>query len=60
MEKFSTLIINMMKDYELFASQGGPIIIAQVLFYSSLANFLFFFLNKEQRKIILIMFFLYI
>ncbi|XP_022972701.1 beta-galactosidase 7-like [Cucurbita maxima] len=30
MEKFSTLIINMMKEYELFASQGGPIIIAQI------------------------------
>ncbi|XP_022972609.1 beta-galactosidase [Cucurbita maxima] len=31
MEKFSTLIINMMKEYELFASQGGPIIIAQMI-----------------------------
>lgn len=30
MEKFTTLIVNMLKDEKLFASQGGPIILAQV------------------------------
>ena len=49
MEKFSTVIINTMKDYELFASQGGPIIIAQVLFYFSLVNY-FFFKQKSKEK----------
>ncbi|KAM7493481.1 hypothetical protein LguiB_028090 [Lonicera macranthoides] len=30
MQKFMTLIVNMMKHEKLFASQGGPIILAQV------------------------------
>ncbi|KAJ4715205.1 Beta-galactosidase [Melia azedarach] len=30
MQKFMTLIVNMMKKEKLFASQGGPIILAQV------------------------------
>ncbi|KDP33931.1 hypothetical protein JCGZ_07502 [Jatropha curcas] len=30
MQNFTTLIVNMMKEENLFASQGGPIIIAQV------------------------------
>lgn len=30
MEKFTKIIVNMMKAEELFESQGGPIILAQV------------------------------
>lgn len=30
MQNFTTLIVDMMKQEKLFASQGGPIIIAQV------------------------------
>lgn len=30
MERFLEKIVNMMKDENLFASQGGPIILAQV------------------------------
>ncbi|KAJ0087884.1 hypothetical protein Patl1_32313 [Pistacia atlantica] len=30
MQNFTTLIVNMMKDEKLFASQGGPIILAQI------------------------------
>ncbi|KAK9084367.1 hypothetical protein Scep_030838 [Stephania cephalantha] len=30
MQNFTTMIVNMMKKEELFASQGGPIIIAQI------------------------------
>ncbi|XP_022143801.1 beta-galactosidase 15-like [Momordica charantia] len=30
MQKFTTLIVNKMKDNKLFASQGGPIILAQI------------------------------
>ncbi|XP_070675428.1 beta-galactosidase 7-like [Malus domestica] len=37
MANFTTLIVDMMKQEKLFASQGGPIIVAQV--YNS-ANFL--------------------
>jgi hypothetical protein len=33
MQKFVTLIVNKLKDAKLFASQGGPIILAQVLHY---------------------------
>lgn len=31
MESFLTKIVNLMKDENLFASQGGPIILAQVI-----------------------------
>lgn len=31
METFTTLIVNKMKDSKMFAEQGGPIILAQVL-----------------------------
>lgn len=30
MQNFTTLIVDMMKQEKLFASQGGPIILAQV------------------------------
>lgn len=30
MQNFTTLIVNLMKREKLFASQGGPIILAQV------------------------------
>jgi hypothetical protein len=30
METFTTLIVNKMKDANMFAEQGGPIILAQV------------------------------
>jgi hypothetical protein len=30
METFTTLIVNKMKDANMFAGQGGPIILAQV------------------------------
>lgn len=46
MQKFTTLIVNKMKDNKLFASQGGPIILAQV----------FFPLNLFIVKIILVFF----
>lgn len=32
MKNFTTLIVDMMKKEKLFASQGGPIIIAQVIY----------------------------
>ena len=35
MEKFVTMIINKMKEEKLFASQGGPIVLAQVYFYTN-------------------------
>lgn len=31
MQNFTTLIVNMVKQENLFASQGGPIILAQVI-----------------------------
>lgn len=31
MQNFTTLIVDMVKKEKLFASQGGPIILAQVL-----------------------------
>jgi hypothetical protein len=33
MQKFVTMIVNKLKDAKLFASQGGPIILAQVPHY---------------------------
>ena len=30
MQNFTTMIVNMVKNEKLFASQGGPIILAQV------------------------------
>jgi hypothetical protein len=33
MQKFVTMIVNKFKDAKLFASQGGPIILAQVPHY---------------------------
>lgn len=35
MEAFTTLIVKKMKDANMFAGQGGPIILAQVLYYNS-------------------------
>lgn len=35
MERFVRKIVNMMKKEKLFASQGGPIILAQVNFIHS-------------------------
>lgn len=32
MERFAKMIVQKLKDEKLFASQGGPIILAQVLF----------------------------
>lgn len=32
MEKFTKMIVDMMKDANLYASQGGPIILSQVGF----------------------------
>eukprot|EP01018_Ginkgo_biloba_P031036 Gb_40554 [translate_table: standard] len=34
MQRFTALIVNLMKQKELFASQGGPIILSQVIFLS--------------------------
>jgi hypothetical protein len=31
METFTTLIVNKMKEANMFAEQGGPIILAQVI-----------------------------
>lgn len=33
MQKFVTLIVNLMKKENLFASQGGPIILAQAGYF---------------------------
>jgi hypothetical protein len=33
METFTTLIVNKMKDANMFAGQGGPIILAQVRWF---------------------------
>lgn len=33
MQNFTTKIVEMMKEEKLFASQGGPIILAQVCIY---------------------------
>jgi len=35
MQNFTTLIVDMVKKEKLFASQGGPIILTQVLFLFS-------------------------
>ena len=51
MQNFTTLIVDMAKQEKLFASQGGPIIIAQVgsldflffIFYFYFIKFLFFY-----------------
>ena len=44
MQNFTTKIVNMMKEESLFASQGGPIILAQVHYYKCYGNkFLWFF-----------------
>ena len=37
MEKYSKMIIDMMKQEKLFAPQGGPIILAQVWLVKKLA-----------------------
>jgi hypothetical protein len=34
MQKFTLKIVQMMKDESLFASQGGPIILSQVLYFA--------------------------
>jgi hypothetical protein len=34
METFTTLIVNKMKDANMFAGQGGPIILTQVCIYT--------------------------
>jgi hypothetical protein len=34
MEKFVRFIVQKLKDAELFASQGGPIILTQVFYFS--------------------------
>lgn len=33
MKEFTKMIIDMMKDAQLYASQGGPIILSQVKFH---------------------------
>lgn len=42
MQKFVTMIVNKLKDAKLFASQGGPIILAQVLLFDSIQTLLHF------------------
>lgn len=45
MKIFTTLIVDMMKEENLFASQGGPIILAQVgILFLNKRNFLKIFL----------------
>lgn len=41
MQNFTTKIVNMMKEESLFASQGGPIILAQVHYYKCYGNITF-------------------
>lgn len=38
MQNFTTKIVNMMKEENLFASQGGPIILSQVHHYKCFSN----------------------
>jgi len=45
MQNFTTLIVDMVKKEKLFASQGGPIILTQVLF-----SFLFDLLRMVPLK----------
>ena len=38
MKKFTKKIVNLMKSEDLYASQGGPIILSQVLYRILLVN----------------------
>ena len=42
MRNFTTLIVNMVKQENLFASQGGPVILAQVHFFNYLIYIFYF------------------
>lgn len=51
MQKFTTMIVNMMKSQKLFESQGGPIILSQVLkakFWSVASSQLYFYLDYGE------------
>ncbi|CDY69032.1 BnaCnng61500D, partial [Brassica napus] len=47
MQNFTTMIVDMVKKENLFASQGGPIILAQAI---DLTNIFFLFINLADRK----------
>lgn len=52
MQRFTTFIVNLMKKDKLFASQGGPIILAQArhtLFYLNCQNFSSFLYFKMKN-----------
>lgn len=49
MKNFTSLIVNMAKQENLFASQGGPIILAQV--HEFFSNFFFQFSELDMSNI---------
>lgn len=56
MKRFLGKIVNLMKEENLFASQGGPIILAQVIgLYMILQNFVLFCEFPSDRMLILLL-----
>ena len=47
MQGFTEKIVQMMKEHRFFASQGGPIILSQVLY--KFTNLFFFFVTLLKR-----------
>lgn len=51
MQKFTTKIVNMMKSEKLYQTQGGPIILSQVVI---MLSFLYFFSLSMYESVMLL------